>query len=163
MGREIAASDFAATLDHYATWGLPLVVTENGTTVNHVPATDDPAAPEEFDEAQAAMYLVTHIWEVGRAVHRGVDVRGYFHWTLADNFEWVEGRLQHFGAYTVDWNDPSYPRTKNLMGQALEDIVKAGGVDETIWNKYVLDKFPTDQTAKGAGVTTSEPVIGTLE
>ena len=163
MGREINASDFAATLDHYATWGLPLVVTENGTTVNRRPVGDDPAVPLTMDEDQAAMYLVVHIWEVGRAVHRGVDVRGYFHWTLADNYEWVEGRLQRFGAYTVDFTDPTYPRKKNKMGQALADIVAAGGVTEEIWNRYVLAKFPTDATKAGHGPTTSEPVVGPLD
>ena len=161
MDREINASDFAATLDHYATWRLPLIVTENGTTVNHVPPDGfDVNTPFEPDEARAAMYLVTHIWEVGRAVERGLDIRGYFHWTLADNFEWVDGRQQRFGAYTVDFTNPSYPRTKNKMGQALEDIAKAGGIDEALWNKYVLERFPTDSTTKGVGVTTSEPVIG---
>ncbi len=164
MGREIAASDFAATLDHYATWGLPLIVTENGTTTNHRPPDDyaTPDVPFEPDEDQAAMYLVTHIWEVGRALHRGLDIRGYFHWTLADNFEWVEGRRQRFGAYSVDFTDPTYPRTKTKMGQALEDIAKAGGVTEDIWNRYVLDRFPTDTTHKGVGATTSEPVVGAL-
>jgi beta-glucosidase/6-phospho-beta-glucosidase/beta-galactosidase len=154
MGREIQAAGFADTLDRYAQWGLPLIVTENGTTVNRTPASDE--GPLELDEAQASMYLVTHLWEVGRAIERGVDIRGYFHWTLADNFEWVEGRLQRFGAYTVDFDDPACPRTKNAMGQALQDVVGAGAVNEALWNTYVLDRFPTDATTVGVGATTSE-------
>ena len=156
MGREINASSFAQTLDRYAQWGLPLFVTENGTTVNRRPADKDPAAPLQLDEAQAAMYLTTHLWEVGAAIGRGVDVRGYFHWTLADNFEWVEGRRQRFGAYTVDFDDPALPRSKNAMGQALQDIATAGAVTEEMWQRYVDDNFSTDATAAGQGPTTSE-------
>lgn len=155
MGRQIQAAGFADTLNRYAAWGLPLVVTENGTTVNRRPSSEDPAVALEMDEAQAAMYLVAHLWEVGAAIDRGVDVRGYFHWTLADNFEWVEGRLQRFGAFTVDFDDPGLPRTKNAMGQALEDISKAGAVNEEIWNRYMLERFPTDTTSAGQGATTS--------
>ena len=152
MGREIQAAGFRDTLNRYAEWGLPLIVTENGTTLNRRPAQDATAV---MDEAQAAMYLVTHLWELGAAIERGVDVRGYFHWTLADNFEWVEGRHQRFGAYTVDFEDPALPRTKNAMGQALQDVVTAGAVDETIWQGYVLARFPADTTADGQGPTTS--------
>lgn len=159
LGREIDASGFADTLRRYGQWGLPLIVTENGTTVNRRPTSEDPATPPTFDEDQAAMYLVTHLWELGRAIERGIDVRGYFHWTLADNFEWVDGRLQRFGAFTVDFDSPSMSRTRNKMGQALFDVVNAGGVTEDVWNRYVLPRFPTDETDAGQGPTTSEPVV----
>jgi beta-glucosidase/6-phospho-beta-glucosidase/beta-galactosidase len=159
MGREIDAAGFADTLDRYARWGLPIIVTENGTTVNRAPEVEDPAVPLVFDDTQAAMYLVTHLWEVGRAIARGIDIRGYYHWTLADNYEWVEGRLQRFGAYTVDFDDAAMPRTKNKMGEALEDIVGANAVTEEIWNRWVADRFPTDETSAGRGATTREPPI----
>jgi beta-glucosidase len=165
MGREITASGYRDTITRYAKWHLPLIMTENGTTTNTRPI--DPAAGSNviatptFDDDQAAMYLVEHLWELGRAVQRGVDIRGYDHWTLADNFEWVEGRQQHFGAYTVDFNDPTLPRTLNKMGEALRDVVQAKGVTEAIYKKYVLAKYPTD-TRADATITTSEPVVGPL-
>ncbi|OGQ26795.1 MAG: hypothetical protein A2138_03275 [Deltaproteobacteria bacterium RBG_16_71_12] len=166
MGREISGAGFADTLDRYARWGLPLIVTENGTTTNLRPAfgeRDPPPIPAPvFDEDQAAMYLTVHLWEVGRAIARGVDVRGYYHWTLADNFEWVEGSLQRFGAYTVDFDDPAMPRTLNKMGVAYQEIIAAGGVTEELWGRYVLPRFPTDQTAAGVGATTSGPQVGVL-
>jgi beta-glucosidase/6-phospho-beta-glucosidase/beta-galactosidase len=158
MGREIRASDFSATLEHYAKWGIPMIVTENGTTTNggEPPDSIDPTVPYETNDDQAAMYLVVHLWELGNAIKtKHLDVRGYFHWTLADNFEWVEGKRQHFGAYSVDWTKPDRPRTLNKMGEALRDVIKAGAVDETIWNKYVLPRFPSDKTQAGVGFTTS--------
>ena len=136
MGREISAAGFKDTLWLYATWGLPILLSENGTTTNLPPAEvssdggPSDAGPEEdaaetgaFAPEQAAMYLAEHLWEVGNALEAGVDIRGYFHWTLADNFEWVEGHRQRFGAYSVDFDDPERPRTLNAMGEALRDIV----------------------------------------
>lgn len=164
MGREISGAGFADTLDRYGRWGLPLVVTENGTTTNLRPDFDDddppPIPAPVFDEEQAAMYLTVHLWEVARAIARGVDVRGYYHWTLSDNFEWVEGSLQRFGAYTVDFEDPAMPRTLNKMGQAYQEIVAAGGVTEELWARWVLPRFPTDSTAAGVGATTRGPQVG---
>lgn len=166
MGREISGAGFADTLDRYARWGLPLIVTENGTTTNLRPAFGDhdppPIPAPVFDDAQAAMYLTVHLWEVARALARGVDVRGYYHWTLADNFEWVEGSLQRFGAYRVDFGDPAMPRTLTTMGQAYGEIIAAGAVTEDLWGRYVLPRFPTDGTAAGLGATTSGPQVGAL-
>src|SRR5690606_16754299 len=88
---------------------------------------EEAAETGAFAPEQAAMYLVEHLWEVGNALEAGVDIRGYFHWTLADNFEWVEGHRQRFGAYSVDFDDPEKPRTLNAMGEALRDIVVENG------------------------------------
>jgi beta-glucosidase len=69
--------------------GLPVYVTENGIA----DATDDKRGP----------FLVRHLAEVERAIHDGVDVRGYFHWSLLDNFEWSEGYAPRFGLVEVDY------------------------------------------------------------
>ena len=157
MGREISAAGFADTLDRYSQWGLPLIITENGTTTNAVPDEDDLLAPPVLLDGQAGMYLLEHVYEVGRAIERGVDVRGYYHWTLTDNFEWAEGRAQRFGAYSVDFSDPSYPRTLNKQGEALKDLVAANGITEELWNKWVLSSYPTDARQQPALTTRDDP------
>lgn len=165
MGREISAAGFRETLDIYAKHGVPMLVTENGTTTNLRPdeVGEDGALPElQFSDEQAAHYVVEHLWELGRAIDDGLDVRAYYHWTLSDNFEWVEGRLQRFGAYRVDFDDPTYPRTLNEMGEALRDVVGKRAVDEAIWNAYADGCYPTDRR-EGCGPTTSEPVVGPLK
>lgn len=158
MGREIFAEGFKDTLDRYAKWGLPLIITENGTTTNAEPTEGvvegQPLPAPIPNEEQAAMYLLEHVYEVGRAFENGADVRGYYHWTLVDNYEWADGRTQHFGCYSVDFNDPSYPRTLNKQGEALRDIVAAKGITEEVWNKWVLPKYPSDQRP-GGGLTVS--------
>jgi beta-glucosidase len=164
MGREISAVGFRQTLDRYARWGVPLIVTENGTTTNgrvpelpeeFVPGTPLPAG--EPQDAQAAMYVVEHLWEVGKAIADGIDVRGYYHWTLADNFEWVDGRTQRFGAYAVNFTDPGYPRSLTPMGEALRDVVLARAVDATVWARWVLAAYPTDRRNSPRGTTSADP------
>ena len=161
MGREISAAAFRDTLDRYGRWGLPMIITENGTTTNGRPDVEglEPGAPLpalEDQSDQAAMYLLEHLWEIGRAIKAGVDVRGYYHWTLADNYEWVEGRLQRFGAYSVDFDDPDYPRTLNKQGEALRDVVTARGVTEAIWSTRVLSRYPTDRRDGADALTTRD-------
>lgn len=161
MGVAVSAAGFRDMLERYAQHGLPLIVTEGGTTVNGVPVTGDGGVLlEEVDQQeQAAMYVAEHMWELGRAMQRGVDVRGFWLWTLADNFEWAEGNHQRFGAYRVDYESPELPRTLNRMGEAFRDAVAARAIREEFWKTYVLDRYPTDRRANG-GLTTSEPVYG---
>ncbi len=68
--------------------GTPLYVTENGIM--------DPT------DARRGPYLEAHLDAVGRAIAQGAPVRGYFHWSLLDNFEWAEGYTAPFGLVAVD-------------------------------------------------------------
>ncbi len=68
--------------------GLPIYVTENGI------ATSDDRARERF--------LLDSLGQVWQAAQRGADVRGYFHWTSMDNFEWARGYSMRFGLIGVD-------------------------------------------------------------
>ena len=54
------------------------------------------------DESRRA-YIESHVAAVADAMDRGVDVRGYFLWSLLDNFEWAEGFSQRFGLVYVDF------------------------------------------------------------
>jgi beta-glucosidase len=78
--------------------GLPIVITENGA------AFDDEADAEGFvrDDGRTA-YLAEHIAAVADARAQGADVRGYFAWSLMDNFEWAEGYAKRFGIVHVDY------------------------------------------------------------
>jgi beta-glucosidase/6-phospho-beta-glucosidase/beta-galactosidase len=163
LWREISAAGFRTTINRMAAWGLPLMITENGTTTN-LPSADaedlepgDDLPVLQFSEEQAAMYAVEHLYEVGKAIAEGVDIRGYFLWTFADNHEWVDGRLQRFGAYTVDFSDPSYPRTKTKVVDAMTAIIAADGINATVWEAYVLDRYPTDERVNGGPTTSIDP------
>jgi beta-glucosidase len=62
---------------------------------------------------------------LSRAVADGADVRGYFFWSLMDNFEWNHGMEQHFGLYAIDKDDPQKTRTPRRTADVYGQIVKA--------------------------------------
>lgn len=71
-----------------STLGKPLYITENG-----LPDADDDQRPR---------WLLGHLNQIYRAIQAGIDIRGYFHWTLVDNFEWTEGWGLRFGLFALD-------------------------------------------------------------
>jgi beta-glucosidase len=104
---------------HRETGGLPLYVTENGCAaddyVNHDGVIND---TERVD------YLHGHLDAVLRAIKDGVDVAGYFHWSLLDNFEWAWGYRRRFGLYYVDYE--SQRRIPKRSAQFYAGIVRSG-------------------------------------
>jgi len=89
LGWEIHPAGLAAALAAAAEAGRPIVVTENGI------ATGSDRLRSDF--------LREHALVVRHALDSGVDVRGYFHWSLLDNFEWLEGFAPRFGLFEVDY------------------------------------------------------------
>jgi beta-glucosidase len=76
---------------------LPLLITENGA------AFEDAVADGQVHDEQRIDYLRRHITAVHRSLDRGIDVRGYFVWSLLDNFEWALGYSKRFGIVYVDY------------------------------------------------------------
>lgn len=82
-------------------YGVPLYVTENGTAVDdHLEQT--PEGPRVRDDKRIE-YLHSHLGAMLDAIDRGVDLRGYYEWTLMDNFEWAWGYDKRFGLIYVDY------------------------------------------------------------
>jgi beta-glucosidase len=79
--------------------GLPIVITENGAAFDDVADADGFVADENRVD-----YLAEHVRAVAEAMRRGVDVRGYFAWSLLDNFEWSYGYDKRFGIVRVDYD-----------------------------------------------------------
>lgn len=77
---------------------LPVVITENGMS-GHDWVSPDGAVHDPYRIEFTRQYLSA----LSRAIQDGVDVRGYFHWSLMDNFEWAEGYKQRFGLIHVDY------------------------------------------------------------
>jgi len=89
-GWEIYPKGFEEVLRHAALSGVPIVVTENGAA--------------EADDARKISYMKDHLLALRRAIRGGVDIRGYFWWSLMDNYEWMEGLGPRFGLYRVDFD-----------------------------------------------------------
>jgi beta-glucosidase len=78
--------------------GLPLYITENGR------AAEDYVNPlGEVDDIERVRYLHTHLEAAARAIRDGVNLAGYFVWSLLDNFEWAWGYQKRFGIVFVDF------------------------------------------------------------
>lgn len=75
----------------------PIYITENGG------AFPDRVTDGQINDVLRQRYLQTHLEQVLRAKQEGMDVRGYFVWTLTDNFEWAEGYRPRFGLVHVDF------------------------------------------------------------
>ncbi len=83
---------------HEESGGLPLYITENGC------ASDDYVTPEgEINDFERIAYLEGHLDAAWRAIRDGVNLAGYFHWSLMDNFEWARGYQRRFGLNFVDF------------------------------------------------------------
>ena len=79
-------------------YNLPIYITENGCA-----CMDWVHADGKVHDAPRIDYLARHLVALRAAVAEGADVRGYFHWSLLDNFEWAEGYRMRFGLVYVDY------------------------------------------------------------
>ncbi|HET8615290.1 MAG TPA: GH1 family beta-glucosidase [Actinomycetales bacterium] len=86
--------------DDYGDALPPVYVTENGCAFPDEAADDGSPV---LDDADRVAYLRAHVDAVAEAVRQGVDVRGYYVWTLLDNVEWAEGVTQRFGLVHTDF------------------------------------------------------------
>src|SRR5690606_29930870 len=79
--------------------GLPLYITENGAAFDD--KADDTGA---VHDPERIAYVQGHLKAVHEAMEQGADVRGYFLWSLMDNFEWAYGYSKRFGMVHVDYD-----------------------------------------------------------
>ena len=98
----------------------PLYVTENGA------AFDDPLVDGVCHDGQRIRYLDAHLRAVRRAIAAGVDIRGYYAWSLFDNFEWAWGFAQRFGLVHVDFD--TQVRTPKSSARWFSDICRTNVV-----------------------------------
>jgi beta-glucosidase len=107
-------SGFGALLRKFhQRYGLPIYITEHGAASS--------------DEDFRIRDLTEHLRELRAAMDGGVDVRGFFYWSLLDNFEWQFGYSKKFGLLSVDFSDAALPRKMTRVGEFYSGICKAGG------------------------------------
>ena len=99
---------------------LPLYVTENGS------AYDDVLEDGRVHDSERAMFLREHIAATYDAIEEGVDVRGYFAWSLLDNYEWSWGYDKRFGIVRVDYE--TQERIVKDSGHEYAGIIAARAV-----------------------------------
>jgi beta-glucosidase len=98
MGWPVDASGLRELLVRLqADYATPMMITENGAAFDDV-VTDDGA----IHDTDRTLYLQEHLVAAHQAISDGVDLRGYFLWSLLDNFEWAYGYAKRFGIVRVD-------------------------------------------------------------
>ena len=118
MGWGVEPEGLVWTLRRVGEWapGLPVMVLENGAAYP-----DEPSADGVVHDPARIRYLQQHIAAVKRAIDDGVNVVGYFVWSLLDNFEWSLGYSMRFGLVSVD--PDTLDRTVKASGYWYRDFV----------------------------------------
>jgi beta-glucosidase len=101
----------------------PLYITENGC------AYDYPVEDGTVADVLRVTYMREHVTAVADAIDAGVDVRGYMHWSLFDNFEWAEGYRQAFGMVHVDFD--TLVRTPKNSALFYSRVIAENGLPNT--------------------------------
>jgi beta-glucosidase len=104
---------------------LPILITENGA--------------EDNNDRIRPRYLAQHIHQVWRAVNFNWSVKGYFYWSLVDNFEWERGWTQRFGLWALD--EKTQKRTKRPSADFYAEICKENGLTSEMVQKYCPEVF----------------------
>lgn len=101
---------------------LPVVITENGLTLPDWVSLDG-----RVHDAQRIDFLQRYLLGLKRAIDEGVDVRGYFQWSIMDNFEWAEGYKHRFGLVHVDYE--TQKRTLKDSAYWYRDVIRTNGAN----------------------------------
>lgn len=101
-------------------YGVPLVITENGLSCRDWVSLDGKVHdPSRID------FTTRYLRALHRAIQAGVDVRGYFHWSIMDNFEWAAGYRERFGLVHIDYQ--TQKRTPKDSYYWYRDVIASNG------------------------------------
>lgn len=99
---------------------LPVIITENGVN--------------DAQDTLRPRYMLQHLHQVWRAVNFNFPIKGYFHWTLVDNFEWERGWSQQFGLWALD--KQTQTRTKRQSADLYAAICKENAISSQVVESY---------------------------
>ena len=104
----------------------PIIITENGIA--------------DEDDSHRDLFINRYLYALSKSINDGYDVRGYFYWTLMDNFEWAEGYKMKFGLYEVDFNNQK--RTLREGSKSLIDLINKPSFDKRGYIVSIGDEAP---------------------
>ncbi len=104
-------------------WNIETIyISENGTSSD-----DNLAADGHVYDLDRIMFLRNYLTQMQRAIAEGVPIRGYFLWSLMDNFEWIFGLEKRFGLYRVDFQTQA--RVPKLSAAFYRDVVARNAIE----------------------------------
>lgn len=104
-------------------YGKPVIVTECGK-------------PDPLDDGTAPEFLLRHLVWLSRAIGDGADVRGFFYWSLMDNYEWNHGMGMKFGLYAVDPLDSQKTRQPRQAADVYARIAAENEIPRDLVDRY---------------------------
>jgi len=104
---------------------MPIYITENGV--------------EDPDDGFRTRYLAHHLHQVWRAVNFNWRIKGYFHWSLVDNFEWERGWTQRFGLWSLD--EDTQARRKRPSADFYAEVCRSGQLSSELVDQYASEVF----------------------
>ena len=113
-GRTIYPQGLRLALEELSAYGRSIVITANG-----VADSADTLRPR---------FLLDHLYVLNQAIDDGFDIRGYFHWSLIDGFEWGAGFCPRFGLFQIDLESSDKPRTPSAAAEVYRRIIAANTV-----------------------------------
>lgn len=115
MGWEIYPDGFSRILESVKSKfpGKPIIITENGIA--------------NASDAERPGFLTAHLTKLWTEIQKGVPVEGYYHWSLMDNFEWVNGFTPRFGLYQMDYTN--FARIPRPSATIYHDIIQNNGLN----------------------------------
>jgi beta-glucosidase len=99
-----------------------IYITENGCSSDDVVT-----AAGRIEDVDRIMYLRNHLSQMHRAATEGYPIKGYFHWSLLDNFEWADGYSKRFGLHYVDYN--TQQRIPKLSAEWYRTVISRNAVE----------------------------------
>jgi beta-glucosidase len=125
MGWEVDALGLTETLTRVARDypAIPLYITENGAAY-----VDTVTAEGTVEDTDRVGYFDAHFRACHDAITAGAPLRGYFAWSLLDNFEWAWGYTKRFGMVRVDYD--TQERTVKASGHRFREVIKHNGLGE---------------------------------
>lgn len=125
IGWQIEPAALTRLLDRiHADYGVPMMITENGAAYPDGPS-DGTGAVHDGDRID---YLDGHLRACLEAISHGVDLRGYFAWSLMDNFEWAEGYKMRFGIVHVDYT--TQQRVPKDSAEWYREVIRRNGLTD---------------------------------
>ena len=94
---------------------------------------------DDAEDRLRPRYLVQHLHQVWRAVNFNYPVKGYFHWTLVDNFEWDRGWTQRFGLWALDIDTQA--RIKRPSADLYAEICRQNGISSEVVKRFAPEIY----------------------
>ncbi len=105
---------------------LPIYILENGIA--------DRGGDSGVDDAMRQRFLVRHVQSMWQALRAGVVVKGFFYWSIIDNFEWAAGFGPCFGLYQTNYD--THERTPRDSANVYKEIAQSNGLSTSLWSRF---------------------------